>query len=145
MERSVTFLSAMVWWLLLSCADANFILMFDSINIFFWVHLACSHACLCSSTPIAQIHCSQFMVNSKLGSWIQIISLKWLNTHPMSIYSKIIDNFTSLRQAGFLLKAPVIRTDYLKDKYVVLLNRKLLFMICQSNEGIVLYSHAGQE
>lgn len=63
----------------------------------------------------------------------------------MSIYSKIIDNFTSLRQAGFLLKAPVIRTDYLKDKYVVLLNRKLLFMICQSNEGIVLYSHAGQE
>lgn len=42
----------------------------------------------------------------------------------MSIYSKIVDNFTSLSQAGFLLKAPVIRADYLKDKYVVMLDRK---------------------
>lgn len=62
----------------------------------------------------------------------------------MSIYSKIIDNFTSLSQAGFLLKAPVIIADYLKDKYVVLLNRKLLFMIRQSNVWIVLYSYAKQ-
>lgn len=110
----------------------------------FLVHWTRNSSCLCTSTPVEQIHCSKFTVNSKLGSWIQIISLKWLNTPPMSIYSKIIDNFTSLSQAEFLLKAPVIRADYLKDKYVVLLNRKLLFMICQSNVWIVLFSHAGQ-